>query len=98
MTLIGEKNTKTTPCNRACKQTCRVVTIGGNNPLDVRLSPIGSRRMKGVMVSTREVPAPVIVADGQPTGDPGPEAAEVLPHLLPQRLQGLEVVAPLGGV
>src|SRR4051794_37293534 len=36
-----------------------------------------------------EVVAPMVVADGQPTGDPGPERAEVLPHPLTQRLQRL---------
>ena len=45
-----------------------------------------------------EVVAAVVVADGQPHGDPRIEAAEVLPHALPERLQRLEAVAPLGGV
>src|SRR3954469_2388032 len=41
-----------------------------------------------------EVVAPVVVPDGQALGGPGLELAEVLPHALPERLQGLEAVAP----
>src|SRR5262249_59442046 len=40
----------------------------------------------------------MIVASGQPCGDPLVEAAEVLAHALAERLQRLEAVAREGGV
>ena len=42
--------------------------------------------------------AAMIVADGQPCGDPLVEAAELLAHALAERLQRLEAVAREGGV